>query len=157
MATGTTDSSGTDMMDLTGPTGTFGIPSPPAAETGTASAPMVIDIAELLASHEGIKSQENTDRAVLSPLLNETRELLRPQLFAWAGAGFPDLYVIQQFSVSLPAICSDGVTRSIYDYVVYLLGQEMGQVIAGVQALCVGVQISYSFAGNSLRIHVTRA
>jgi hypothetical protein len=48
------------------------------------------------------------------------------------------------------------VTRTVYDYIEYLLGKNMGEVIAAIQALCVGVQISYSFQGNTLRIHVTR-
>jgi hypothetical protein len=117
---------------------------------------MVIDIAELLASRGAVKVQEDADRATLLPLFDQTRELLRPQLFAWAAAGFPGIYVVQQFTVSPPAICSDGVTRGIYEYVVYLLGQEMGPIIATIQALCTGIQISYSFAGNTLRIHVSK-
>jgi hypothetical protein len=117
---------------------------------------MVIDISELLASHAAVQAQEATDRATLSVLLNETRDTLRPQMFVWAAAGFPPIYVVQQFTVSPPAICSDGVARSVYDYVVYLLGQEMGPTIAAIQALCIGVQISYSFQGNTLRIHVSK-
>lgn len=118
--------------------------------------PMVVDIAELLASHGAVQIQEATDRATLSVLLNETRETLRPQMFTWAAAGFPAVYIVQEFTVSPPAVCSDGVARNVYDYVVYLLGQEMGPTIAAIQALCVGVQISYSFQGNTLRIHVSR-
>jgi hypothetical protein len=117
----------------------------------------VVDIAELLASHGATQTQEAVDRSTLSVLLNETRDTLRPQMFEWAAAGFPAIYVVQQFTVSPPAVCSDGVTRSVYDYVVYLLGQEMGATIAAVQALCVGVQISYSFSGNTLRIHVSKS
>jgi hypothetical protein len=82
---------------------------------------------------------------------------LRPQLFEWAAKGFPPIYVVQQFTVSPPNVCSDGVARSVYDYVVYLLGQDMGTIIAAIQTLCVGIQISYSFQGNTLRIHVSKA
>jgi len=128
----------------------------PTTVTSTAPPPMVIDISELLASHAAVQAQEATDRATLSVLLNETRDTLRPQMFVWAAAGFPPIYVVQQFTVSPPAICSDGVARSVYDYVVYLLGQEMGPTIAAIQALCIGVQISYSFQGNTLRIHVSK-
>ena len=131
------------------------LPEPSAPVSSTP--PMVIDISELLASHAVVQATEATDRATLSVLLNETRETLRPQMFVWAAAGFPAVYVVRQFTLSPPAICSDGVTRNAYDYVVYLLGQEMGPTIAAVQALCVGVQISYSFQGNTLRIHVSRS
>lgn len=124
--------------------------------TGVVPPQFVVDIAELLASHEAAGVQEAADRLILSPLLSETRETLRPQMFAWAAAGFPAIYIVQQFTVSPPAVCSDGVVRNAYDYVVYLLGQEMGPTIAAVQAKCIGVQISYSFQGNTLRIHVSR-
>jgi hypothetical protein len=129
----------------------------PSASTGAAQSPMVVDIAELLASRGAVQNQESTDRATLSPLLNETREMLRPQMFAWASAGFPAIHIVQQFTVSPPSICSDGVARSLYEYIVYLLGQDMSVTIAAIQALCVGVDISYSILGNTLRIHVSKS
>jgi hypothetical protein len=127
------------------------IPEPPAP-----APEMVIDIAELLTCHGAVKNQEATDLATLSTLLNLTRELLRPQMFVWAAAGFPPGFVVQEFTVSPPSACSDGVSRSTYDYVVYLLGQQMGEIIAGIQSRCVGVLMSYSFQGNTLRIHVSK-
>jgi len=147
------------LMGLTGPTG----PSPsivgmfPSASTGTAPSPMVVDISELLASYGAIKVQEDADRAALSMLSSDTRDALRPQMFAWAGAGFPTSYIVQQFTVNPPNVCSDGVSRTdVATYVAYLLGKELGDIVAAVQALCVGVLISYSFQGNTLRIHVSK-
>jgi len=128
----------------------------PSAQTGTIEAPMVIDISELLGSIGAVRLQETTDRATLSVLLNHTRDTLRPPMFTWAAAGFPAAYVIQQFDITPPSICSDGVVRSVYQYVTYLLGQEMGPVIARIQTLCVGVLISYSFMWNTLKIHASR-
>jgi hypothetical protein len=129
----------------------------PNISTESLPAPFVIDLAELLQSYGAIQAQQAIDRATLSILLNETRETLRPQMFEWAAAGFPAIYVVQRFTVTPPAVCADGVSRSICDYVIYLLGQDMATTIAGIQALCVGVVISYSFDGNTLRIHVSKA
>ena len=129
---------------------------PPATDSGPVPSPMVIDITELLASRGAVQGKEAADRATISVLLNETRDTLRPQMFTWAAAGFPPIYILQQFTLEPPSICSDGVSRSVYDYFVYLLGQEMGPTITAIQALCVGVTISYSFLGNTLRIHVSK-
>ena len=129
---------------------------PAATDNGPAPAPMVVDIAELIASHGAVQVKEAADRETISVLLNETRNTLRPQMFTWAAAGFPPIYILQQFTLEPPSISSDGVARSVYDYFVYLLGQEMGPTIAAIQALCVGVTISYSFSGNTLRIHVSK-
>ena len=126
------------------------------AESGLTPAPMVADINELLASYGAIKNQEAADKATLIVLVNETRDTLRPPLFTWAAMRFPAIYVLQEFSINPPQICSDGVSRGIVDYVGYVLGQDMGQIIATIQALCIGVTISYSFMGNVLRIHVSK-
>ena len=148
-STGPTGPTGVESTGPTGPTGpVFPEPGPP---------PMLIDIAELLSSHAGIKQQEITDRSTLSVLLNPSRDSIRTSMFQWAELGFPPIYILQQLTVTPPAVCSDGVSRSLYDYVTYLLGQDMGAINASIQALCVGVLISYSFQGNTVRIHVSRS
>jgi len=161
MSTGPTESDESVrlLVGLTGPTG----PNPsvlemfPNASTGTAPAPMIVDISELLASYEAIKVQEDADRALLSVLSADTREALRPHMFRWAAAGFPPSYIVQQIALNPPNICSDGVSRpDVAIYVTYLLGRGVGDIITDVQALCVGVLISYSFQGNTLRIHVSK-
>ncbi len=129
----------------------------PSATSGPTPAPIVIDITELLASYGGVQTKEGEDRSALKVLLNETRDTLRPAMFTWAAAGFPAIYVLQEFTLTPPAVCSDGVTRSITQYVPYLLGQDMGKTIADIQSLCMGVIISYSFSGNTLRIHVSKS
>jgi hypothetical protein len=143
---------------MTGPTGPTGYMMMfPSADMGTTPAPLVVDISELLASYGAVQSQETIDRTKISVLLNETRETLRPQMFTWAAAGFPSVYIIQQFQLAPPSVCSDGVARSVSEYVPYLLGQDMAATIAAIQAMCTGVQISYSFQENTLRIHVTKS
>lgn len=118
--------------------------------------PILIDIAELLASHSVIKQQEDTDRSILAVLLNPSRDSIRASMFRWAELGFPAIYIIQELTVTPPTVCSDGVSRSLYEYITYLLGRDMSSINASIQALCVGVSISYSFQGNTVRIHVSR-
>lgn len=118
---------------------------------------MVVDISELLVSIGAIQVQEASDRTKLSVLLHETRDTLRPQMFEWASAGFTPIYIVQKFELNPPSICSDGIQRNTLSYIEYLLGKDMGQIIAAIQALCLGVTISYSVSGNTLNIHVSRA
>jgi len=112
---------------------------------------------ELMASHAVLVAKEAADRATLSPLVNPTREAYRPQLFAWASAGFPGIYVVQSFTFTPPSVCSDGVVRDVVGYVWYLLGVEIAGVLATIQSMLTGIVVSYSFQGNTLRIHVSRA
>lgn len=135
----------------------YDLSSLPSASSGTVEPPMVVDISELLGSIGAIQIQEASDRTNLSILLHETRDTLRPQMFAWAAAGFTPIYIVQKFEVNPPSICSDGVQRNVISYIEYLLEKDMGQIIAAIQALCIGVIISYSLSGTTLNIHVSRA
>ena len=117
----------------------------------------ITTLEELMASHAAILAKETVDRATLDPLLNPTRDAYRPQLFAWAAAGFPGIYVIQSFPFTPPSICSDGVTRDVTAYTWYLLKTDIEVVLANIQSLLPGIVVSYSFAGNALQIHVSKA
>lgn len=128
-----------------------------SGQTGAVEAPMVVDISELLVSIGAIQVQEASDRTKLSVLLHETRDTLRPQMFEWAAAGFTPIYIVQKFELNPPSICSDGIQRNTLSYIEYLLGKDISQIIADIQALCLGVTISYSILVNTLNIHVSRA
>ena len=155
----------------TGPTGTnapFAVPEStgtdplilalfPTAEAGIVEPPHIATLDELLASRDAVILQESADRITLAPLLNPTRDQYRPQLFQWASAGFPDLYVVQTFAIKPPAICADGVTREIGKYVEYCIGVNLGEVINGMKALMIGIQPSWSVSVDYLRIHVSKS
>jgi len=118
--------------------------------------PLVTTIDELMASHGAIVAQETKDKAIVAVLLRESRATLRDPLFRWASAGFPPNYILQQFTVTPPSICSDGITRTVVEYFQYCLGVTLGNLLPTLQALVEGMTLSYSFSGNTLRIHVTK-
>jgi len=154
MSTGPTGTSPTD----TGPTGINPaiLAMFPSAGTGAVEPPHIATIDELIASREATILQENTDRDSLAPLLNPSREIFRPQLFQWAAAGFPGGYVVKTMALNPPSICSDGVTRDLFAYTWYLLGTEIGDLIATINSMMTGIAVSFSFSGNSLLLHVNK-
>jgi hypothetical protein len=121
------------------------------------ASPHIATIEELLSSHAALVAQETVDRARLGALTSPTPEAYRPRLFAWAAAGFPPIFVVRTFNIAPPSVCSDGVTRDAVNYVWYLLGTEIGDIIANIQSLMPGISVSYSFDQNRLQIHVTKA
>ena len=141
------------------PTGYTGMTGPffPTPDAGIVDPPHIATLDELLASHGAIVNKETADRATLAPLLNESRETLRTPLFQWASLGFPDVWVAQSFTLEVPPTCSDGVSRNIYEYFEYCLGANMGDTIVDIQSKLAGIQISYSFQGSTLRLHVSKA
>ena len=145
-------------VESTGPTGPADVTTLfPNPATGPVEPPTIATMDELLASHAVILQKEDTDRTYLNPLVNPTREQYRPQLFQWAAAGFPGIYVVQSFSVTPPDLCADGVRRDVNAYIGYLLGTDMGSVVATIQSLMSGINVSYSYESNTVRIHVSKA
>jgi hypothetical protein len=128
----------------------------PSAATGPVEVPNIVTMEELMASYSAIIAKETADTQLLASLVTPTRDGFRPQLFQWAAAGFPDLYIVQTISVTPPAICTDGVTREIGKYIEYRIGKNLGEVVDGMKALMTGIQPSWSMDGNNLRIHVTK-
>jgi hypothetical protein len=128
----------------------------PSAATGPVEPPHIATLEELMASHSAIIAKEAKDTESLGPLVSPSRDAFRPQLFQWATVGFPDLYVVQSFTITPPAICADGVTREIGKYIEYCIEKNLGEVIDGLKALMTGIQPSWSMSGSTLQIHVTR-
>ena len=129
----------------------------PSAATGPVEPPHIATLEELMASHSATIAKETEDTESLKTLVSPSRDTFRPQLFQWATAGFPDLYVVQSFTIAPPAICADGVTREIGKYIEYCIEKNLGEVIDGLKALMTGIQPSWSFSGNTLHIHVTKS
>jgi hypothetical protein len=155
-STGPTGPTGIE-MESTGPTGIDIMTLFPNAQTGTVEPPHIVTMEELMASHAVIVEKESVDRTSLNALVNPTRDQYRPQLFQWAAAGFPGIYVVQSFSVTPPDLCADGVRRDVNAYINYLTGSDMGTIVTNIQSLVTGIVVSFSFEGNSVRIHVSKA
>ena len=147
----------------TGPTGTFGPSGPdlsmfPTTATGPVEPPNIATLDELMQSHSVVVAKEAADRASLAGLMNPTREQYRPQLFQWAGLGFPPIFIVQVFEVTPPTYCSDGVARDVTSYLNYLLlPSSLDSALDTIRSLMPGISVSFSFLGNTLRIHVSKA
>ena len=127
------------------------------SRTGPSQNPQYIaTISELLSSYEATKLQESKDKTALSVLLTENGNSLRSPLFQWAALGFPDIYILQSFTVTPPSVCSDGVTRTMIEYIEYLLETNLTTLITGLQSRLMGIQVSFSILGQAFRIHVSR-
>jgi hypothetical protein len=142
----------------TGPTGpTYDPTLFPTAATGPVEPPQIASLEELMQSHAVVVTKETTDRQSLSGLINPLRDQYRPQLFQWAAAGFPPTFVVQMFDITPPNICSDGVSRDPMAYLQFLLNPTtFDTVLENIRTLMPGIAVSFSFSGNTLRIHVSK-
>ena len=125
--------------------------------TGPTESPNIITLEELLQSYDVTLTKETIDRQSLNGLVNPQRDHYRPQLFQWAASGFPAAFIVQTFEVTPPNLCSDGVMRDTMAYLQFLLSPTtFDSVLDTIRALMPGILVTFSFSGNTLRIHVTR-
>ena len=141
----------------TGPTGAFE-QTGPTGETGPTGPTSIASLDELMETYTVIVTKEDTDRQSLSSLINPLSEQYRPQLFQWAGLGFPDVFIIKTFEINPPNICSDGVSRDTMAYLKFLLSPLTFNIaLDTIRSLMPGIIVTFSFSGNTLQIHVTKS
>jgi len=160
-ATGATGPTGVEeeiVVDATGPTGLYPYPFPSATGSTGPTGPVYIATIDQLVTQQSLAlAQEATDRASLLPLTNPGSYNFTPALQAWASDGFPALGSLVTITLTPPSPCSDGTTRTVYEYVCYLLGgKDLGAATVALDAQFLGITIAYVLQANTLRICASR-
>jgi len=144
-ASGTSmDASGTS-MDASG-NGVYVPPPPPQ-----------ITLADILAASEVVSQKEAQDKAMLESIGSISFETLRVTLIQWAKAGFPNASPLYSVAITPPETCSDGVKRTLSDYVTFVTGKTMAELIAPLQARCPEFVVSFATTGPEILIVISKA
>ena len=157
MSTGPTGYTGyTGPTGDTGDTGDTGITGPFPAPA-PAPSPYIITLDDLISTVNTISEKEAQDKQALSILVTPDSNTITNNLFQWAKLGFPAVYPILSISINVPAKCSDGETRGLYDYMTYVLGHPISDDVPLLQAKLPGMKLSYSLDYTSITFHVEKA
>ena len=146
----------TGYTGYTGPTGDTGITGPFPAPA-PAPSPYIITLDDLISTVNTISEKEAQDKQALSILVTPDSNTITNNLFQWAKLGFPAVYPILSISINVPAKCSDGETRGLYDYMTYVLGHPISDDVPLLQAKLPGMKLSYSLDYTSITFHVEKA
>lgn len=119
--------------------------------------PPPIGITDLLNSVQVIAQKEADDKILLEGISTIPFDTLRTKLISWAVAGFPNVYEIHQISISPPTICSDGVARTLADYIVFCSGKSISEHVAGLQEKVADIVVSFANMGSYISIVVSKA
>ena len=121
-----------------------------------------LSLDDLLSSQEILLEIENLNKKNLE-LLNLTT--LKKNLLTWAAAGFTDSINVYSFPIQKPPLiaglytCSDGVNRTIWDYIVFFLGYPILTLVERVQANLKDIKLTFSLQENPtvlLNIHASK-
>lgn len=103
----------------------------------------------LLSEHEQLLQQEQRDRALVDTIENPNVSELGAKLKQWAMEGFTYLYPVLFFSFSVPTVCSDGVTRTLAEYIQFLSGKELNTHIANLQSKLEGMTLHCEYTSST--------
>ena len=117
----------------------------------------IITMDDLLENQRTARHQEDIDRNGLQPFVNPT---VPPADFAaplsrWADSGFQSPFTIFSVQFTVPPVCSDGVSRSPYDYICFLLGQSVEAQLEMFRTNFRGFLVTCMISGTTLSIQVS--
>lgn len=118
--------------------------------------PPTISLADILNATEIVLQKETADRNALNSIGSITFDTLKTSLIRWASIGFPNAYTIHEVPVSPPDVCSDGVKRSLADYIPYVSGKTIQEHVAGLQERVLDIDVSFAYTGSSIPIVVSK-
>ena len=108
----------------------------------------VTTLEELVNTHGAIVQQETDDKASLLSVFQPTPETLRTRLFTWASMGFPASWKVFSTQITPPNKCSDGESREVCRYAIYLLDGQIDILLAKLNKQVSGITFSFFVSGN---------
>ena len=118
--------------------------------------PDIISLDDLLSDIQVMTKKEDDDRILLESIGNLTTFELRPKLVEWALNNFNSLFEIHSITIHVPAICVDGATRDLRQYISYLTGKTLDEYIEVLNPKFVGMNVTYAYFGNKITIFLTK-
>lgn len=134
---------------------TVSISDLPQASEPVPEPPIAID--DLLNDVVVIQQKEASDKGILEGISNLSGASLRSMLVTWAAQGFPNAYPLLELVIQPPAKCSDGVTRSLADYISFVSGKSLAEHVSILQGRMTGILASFAWTGYAILIVVSKA
>ena len=141
-----------EVIDLTGRSLVGSSLAPPVDPV-----PDVLTLADLLADHEFVLAKEAADAALLDSIGGQSVQGLKPKLLEWLMKGRPDGFPILSLDIKPPEQCSDGVTRSLPDYIEFCSGKSIQDHVGLLQAKLPDILVSFANIGGMVSVTVLKA
>jgi hypothetical protein len=100
--------------------------------------------------------REIQDKAKFDGIASLPYTVVRATLAQWATLGFPNAYTMHEIPISVPPLCSDGVSRTLDEYITFCSGKSIQEHVALLQERMPDIAVGFTYTGNSIRLVVTR-
>jgi len=127
-------------------------PSQPAVEASLE----VIRLDEILSVPEVRRQREAADNATLQTIANPNLGDIRSRLVQWATGGFAGDCVLFSIPIQAPDVCSDGVTRSLADYIRFVSGKTIQEHTDLLRVRLPDFVVSFVWMGSIIEFRASR-
>ena len=118
--------------------------------------PDILTMSDILGDHALVIAKEQADGDASRSFGTASVLALKPVFVEWASKGFPDNYPLLKVDINPPSICSDGVVRSLPEYIEYCAGNPLSHYIDLLQAKLPDIHVAYANLGGSLAAILSR-
>lgn len=119
--------------------------------------PEILTLGDLLADHDLVVAKEAADKSQLDSIGGQPVQALKPKLLEWVMKGKPDGFPILQMMIQPPPICSDGVARSLPDYIEFCSGKTIQEHVGLLQAKLPDIRVSFANISGAVSVTVLKA
>jgi hypothetical protein len=119
--------------------------------------PPPIRLEDILSSQQLLVAQESADKTALESIGTISYDALKPRLIQWAAGGFRNAYTIHEVPMVAPPLCSDGVSRTLQEYIEFVSEKTIADHVAVLQARLPDFIVSFAYSGSSILIVVSRS
>jgi hypothetical protein len=112
--------------------------------------PEIITLDDVLADVDFIRKKELGDKILIESIGNLSATYIREKVKLWALSNFQDLFKMHEVTINLPLVCSDGVKRTIQEYVEFLTSMTIQQQLEKLRSRIQGFRIEVAFMGNNI-------
>lgn len=116
----------------------------------------IISLADILNSAQVVLQKEANDKILLESIGTASLSDITSKLIVWATSGFPNAYPLFDIAIAPPAVCSDGVSRNLSDYIQFCSGKTINQHVQLLQDRMSDIIVSFANMGTSIAIVVSK-
>jgi hypothetical protein len=119
--------------------------------------PDVLTLSDLLSDQSVVVTKELADKTLLETIGTQSVGNLRPKLVEWVLKGYPAAFPILSLDIRPPSVCSDGLSRTLPDYIEFCSGKTINDHVALLQAKLPDILVSFANIGGITTIVVLKA
>lgn len=120
---------------------------------GTPPPPRIL-MSDLMGQLSVLQQQESNDRTALGVLATPGLEDIRAKMISWIAGNMQGSCDLVRVAVTPPNVCSDGVSRNFFDYLVFLSGKTIAEHLTAYQDLLPEFEVGYRCSRTELVICV---